>query len=125
MAREPFIPEEFYAELDNLGITKVDQMLAAGKWGKVGPKFELAQAWRRAATEAEQQRRTPCLRPERAATAAERAASAAEQSAETAERALAVAKAANTRATIAQIIAATGAIAAIAAVIVPVLLRPS
>lgn len=123
MTREPFSPDQFYAELDGLGLSEVDKLAATGRWGKVGPKFELVQAWRRAKSGAEQAAIDfrAAEAAERAAIAAERAASAAERSADTADRALATAKAANTRATVAVAITA----ASIIATVVIAYLRPA
>jgi hypothetical protein len=123
MAQETFTGEQFFAELEALGEPKVGEFVAAGRWGKVGPRFELAKEWlrqkaelRRTASESEQ---TEIARS--AKDAAWAAAEAAKEAAVAAREAAREAKAANTRTTI--MLAIT--VISIIVTIVTAYLRPS
>ena len=120
MGNQAPIAEQFFAELDQLGVVKVRDQLAAGAWGRSGHKVKLAKLWlddqeraRAAATHAELARGSQ--------DAAKRSAVAAERSADTAEAAYSIAKDANFRAALAIAVAAASLIAQVASVF----MRPS
>jgi hypothetical protein len=120
MAVQAPIADQFFAELDQLGVAVVREQLAAGAWGKSGRKVKLAKLWlddqergRAVAQHAEIARGSK--------DAATRSAAAAERSADVAEAAHAIAKDANFRAALAIAIAAATLVVQLALV----LLRPS
>jgi hypothetical protein len=107
------IADPFSAELDQLGMAKVREQLAAGVWGKSGRRVKLAKLW----LEDQERARTSARHAEIARgsqDAAKRSAVAAERSADTAEAAYAVARDANFRAALAIAIAAASLIVQIA-----------
>ena len=115
MGNQAPIAEPFFAELDQLGVAQVRELLAAGAWGKSGRRVKLAKLWlddrergRSVATHAEIARGSK--------DAANRSAAAAERSADVAADALAMAKDANFRAALAIAIAAASLIAQLALV---------
>jgi hypothetical protein len=113
MGSQTPIAEQFFAELDLLGVAKVRDQLAAGAWGRSGRKVKLAKLWlddqeraRAAAAHAELARGTQ--------DAAKRSAAAAERSADTAEAAYTIARDANFRAAAALAVAAASLIVQVA-----------
>jgi hypothetical protein len=115
MGNQAPIAEQFFAELDQLGVAKVREQLAAGAWGKSGRRVKLAKLW------LEDQERGQAAAAHAAIArgshdAASRSAAAAERSADTAEDAYAVAKDANFRAALALAVAAVVLIVQVALV---------
>jgi hypothetical protein len=113
MGNEAPIAEQFFAELDQLGVAKVRDQLVAGAWGKSGRRVKLAKLWlddqdRALATAAHAE----IARGSR--DAAKRSADAAERSADTAEAAYAIAKDASFRAALAIALAAASLIVQVA-----------
>jgi hypothetical protein len=113
MGSQAPIAEQFFAELDELGVAKVRDQLVAGAWGKSGRRVKLAKLWLEdhekavaAAAHAEIARGSQ--------DAAKRSAAAAERSADTAEAVYAIARDANFRAAMAIAIAAASLIVQIA-----------
>jgi hypothetical protein len=113
MGNQAPIAEQFFAELDQLGVAKVRDELAAGAWGKSGRKVKLAKLW------LEDQERTQAVAAHTAIArgshdAASRSAAAAERSADTAEAAYAIARDANFRAALALAVAVVALIVQVA-----------
>ena len=109
MGNQVPIAEQFFAELDQLGVAKVREQLAAGAWGRSGRRVKLAKLW------LEDQERGQAVAAHAAIArgshdAANRSAAAAERSADTAEAAYAIAKDANFRAALALAVAAVALI---------------
>jgi hypothetical protein len=109
MGSQAPIADQFFAELDELGVAKVRDQLVAGAWGKSGRRVKLAKLWledrdrsQAAAAHAQIARGSH--------DAAKRSADAAERSADTAEAAYAIARDANFRAALAIAIAAASLI---------------
>jgi hypothetical protein len=114
MGNQAPIAEQFFTELDRLGIAEVRDRLAAGAWGKSGRRVKLAKLW------LEDQDRVQAVAHAEIARgsedAAKRSAAAAERSADTAEAAYALARDANVRAALAIAIAAASLIVQVALV---------
>jgi hypothetical protein len=115
MGNQAPIAEQFFAELDQLGVAKVREQLAAGAWGRSGRRVKLAKLW------LEDQERGQAVAAQAAIArgshdAASRSAAAAERSADTAEDAYAIAKDANFRAALALAVAAVALIVLVALV---------
>jgi hypothetical protein len=114
MGNQAPIAEEFFAELEQLGVAQVRDQLVAGAWGKSGRRVKLAKLW------LEDQDRGAHATAANAATArgsqdaATRSADAAERSADTAEAAYAIARDANFRAALAIALAAASLIVQVA-----------
>jgi|SRR5262245_17319777 hypothetical protein len=113
MGNQVPIAEQFFAELDELGVAKVHDRLLAGAWGKSGRRVKLVKLWledqdRALATDAHAE----IARGSQ--DAANRSADAAERSADTAEAAYVMAKDANFRAALAIALAAASLIVQIA-----------
>ena len=113
MGSQAPIAEQFFAELDQLGVAQVRDQLVAGAWGKSGRRVKLAKLWledhdRALATAAHAE----ITRGSQ--DAAERSAAAAERSADTAEAAHSIAKDANFRAALAIALAAASLIVQVA-----------
>ena len=115
MTQQTFTREQFFAELDALGILKVREKHAVGAWGQVGPKVKLVELYiaehDRAAAAAVETEQTSIAREakeaaERSAAASERSAAVSERSAAAAERSADNSAAANRRATLALWLAA-------------------
>jgi hypothetical protein len=113
MGNQAPIAEQFFAELDQLGVVKVRDQLAAGAWGKSGRKVKLAKLW----LDDQERARATVAHAELARgsqDAAKRSAAAAERSADTAEAAYAIARDANFRAAAALAVAAASLIVQVA-----------
>ncbi len=113
MGSQAPIADQFFAELDQLGVAKVREQLAAGAWGKSGRRVKLAKLW----LEDQDRTQSAVAHAEIARgsqDAAKRSAAAAERSADTAEAAYAIAKDANFRAALAIALAAAALIVQIA-----------
>jgi CHASE3 domain sensor protein len=129
MAQEKFTREQFFAELDALGLLKVREKHAVGAWGQVGPKVKLVELYiaehdrAAAAVESEQTRiaREAKDAAQRSADAAERSANTSDRSAAAAERSANTAEAATRRATLALLVAA----ASIIVQVILALVRPA
>ena len=120
MSREPFNPEAFLAELDALGYPKVGELLASGRWGKVGPKYELVQEWRH------QRQRADSLAVEAEQTKiAREAKDAAERSAAASERSATAAEAATAKASLALVVTLIVAAASILVQAILAYVKPS
>ncbi|MBO0763235.1 MAG: hypothetical protein J2P50_01385 [Hyphomicrobiaceae bacterium] len=118
MGHQSPIADGFFAELDQLGVVKVREQLAAGAWGKSGRRVKLAKLW------LDDQRQTRLAQAGAAAgsqDAAKRSAAVADRSADTAEVAYAIARDANVRAALAIALAAASLIVQVALAF----LRPS
>jgi hypothetical protein len=101
--------DQFFAELDQLGVAKVRDQLVAGAWGKSGRRVKLAKLW----LEDQNRMQLTAAHAEIARgsqDAARRSADAAERSADTAEAAYAIARDANFRAALAIALAAASLI---------------
>jgi hypothetical protein len=112
MGNQAPIAEQFFAELDQLGIAKVREQLVAGAWGKSGRRVKLAKLWLEDQDRAEGAAQAEIARGSQ--DAAKRSADAAERSADTAEAAYAIARDANFRAALAIALAAASLIVQVA-----------
>jgi hypothetical protein len=113
MANQAPVAEQFFAELEELGVARVRDQLDAGAWGKSGRRVKLAKLW----LEDQGRADTAAAHAEIARgsqDAAARSAVAAERSADTAEAAYAIARDANFRAALAIALAAASLIVQVA-----------
>lgn len=113
MGNQAPIAEQFFAELDQLGVAKVRDQLVAGAWGKSGRRVKLAKLW----LEDQDRADATAAHAEIARgsqDAALRSADAAERSADTADAAYDIARDANFRAALAIAIAAASLIVQVA-----------
>jgi hypothetical protein len=113
MGNQAPIAEQFFAELDQLGVAQVRDQLVAGAWGKSGRRVKLAKLW----LEDQDRAETTTAHAEIARgsqAAANRSADAAERSADMAEVAYAMARDANFRAALAIALAAASLIVQVA-----------
>jgi hypothetical protein len=113
MGNQAPIAEAFFAELDQLGVARVREHLAAGAWGRSGRRVKLAKLW---LDDQERDRLTATHAAIAAGSqdAAKRSAAAAERCADTAEAAYAIARDANFRAALAIAITAASLIVQVA-----------
>lgn len=113
MGNQAPIADQFFAELDRLGVARVRDQLSAGAWGKSGRRVKLAKLW----LEDQDRAQATAAHAEIARgsqDAAKRSAAAAERSADTAEAAYAIAKDANFRAALAIALVAASLIVQVA-----------
>lgn len=119
MAQTTWTKKDFWAELEALGEEQVRERLATKRYGNVGDRKALAEEWLRVQEESRKDA-SQSAQIEIARSAKDAAWSAAEAASEAASEAREhsrIARAANTRATIALIIAAASAIAAVMGVL--------
>jgi hypothetical protein len=105
MGTQAPIAEQFFAELEQLGVARVRDQLAAGAWGKSGRRVKLAKLWLEDQDRAETAAAHAAV-ARGSQVAARRSADAAERSADTADAAYAMARDANFRAALAIALAA-------------------
>jgi len=112
MGNQAPVTEQFFAELDQLGVAQVRDQLAAGAWGKSGRRVKLAKLWLEDQDRAEAAAHAEIARGSQ--HAANRSADAAERSADTADAAYAMARDANFRAALAIALAAAALVVQVA-----------
>jgi hypothetical protein len=113
MGNQAPVAEQFFVELDQLGVAKVRDQLAAGAWGKSGRRVKLARLWLEDHDRAQATAAHADL-ARGSQDAAKRSADAAERSADTAEAAYAIARDANFRAALAIALAAASLVVQVA-----------
>jgi hypothetical protein len=112
MGNQAPIAEEFFAELEQLGVAQVRHHLVAGAWGKSGRRVKLAKLWLEDRERAQATAHAAIAHGSQ--DAAKRSADAAERSADTAQAAYAIAKDANFRAALAIALAAASLLVQVA-----------